>query len=127
MSPKSDEKQLLVRSVKKCLMFRLTVISVTFSLKEGPSVMRAKKKVLLLRRTRISSNSCSLLFSDCPDPLCEECGSVHQTVAFLKKHKIVSLEEVLKKGSIDLGKSPLCSIHKKELDLYCHDHTRSLL
>ena len=59
--------------------------------------------------------------SDCPGPLCEECQSVHQTAAFLKKHKVVSLEEVLKKGSVDLGKSPLCSIHKKELELYCQD------
>ena len=59
--------------------------------------------------------------SDCPGPLCEECQSVHQTAAFLKKHKVVPLEEVLKKGSVDLGKSPLCSIHKKELELYCQD------
>ena len=59
--------------------------------------------------------------SDCPGPLCEECHSAHRTVAFLKKHKVVSLEEVLKKGSIDLGKSPLCSTHKKELELYCQD------
>ena len=59
--------------------------------------------------------------SDCPGPLCEECLSAHQTVAVLKKHKIVPLEDVLKKGSIDLGKSPLCSIHKKELELYCQD------
>ena len=59
--------------------------------------------------------------SDCPGPLCEECQSIHQTVVFLKKHNVVSLEEVLKKGSIDLGKSPLCSIHKKELELYCQD------
>ena len=58
--------------------------------------------------------------SDCPGPLCEECQSAHRTVAFLKKHKIVPLEEVLKKGSIDLGKS-LCSTHKKELELYCQD------
>ena len=59
--------------------------------------------------------------SDCPGPLCEECQSAHETVAFLKKHKVLSLEEVLKKGSVDLGKSPLCSIHKKELELYCQD------
>ena len=59
--------------------------------------------------------------SDCPGPLCEECQSAHRTVAFLKKHKIVPLEEVLKKDTIDLGKSPLCSIHKKELELYCQD------
>ena len=59
--------------------------------------------------------------SDCPGPLCEECQSVHQTAVFLKKHKVVPLEEVLKKGSVDLGKSPLCSIHKKELELYCQD------
>ena len=59
--------------------------------------------------------------SDCPGPLCEECQGVHQTAVFLKKHKVVSLEDVLKKGSIDLGKSPLCSIHKKELELYCQD------
>ena len=59
--------------------------------------------------------------SDCPGPLCEECQSVHQSGAFLKKHKVISLEEVLKKGSVDLGKSPLCSIHKKELELYCQD------
>ena len=25
--------------------------------------------------------------SDCPGPLCEECQSAHETVAFLKKHK----------------------------------------
>ena len=59
--------------------------------------------------------------SDCPGPLCEECHSGHRTLAFLKKHKVVPLEEVLKKGSIDLGKSPLCSTHKKELELYCQD------
>ena len=59
--------------------------------------------------------------SDCPGPLCEECQSIHQTAVFLKKHKVVSLEEVLKKGSIDLGKSSLCSTHKKELELYCQD------
>ena len=59
--------------------------------------------------------------SDCPGPLCEECQSAHETVAFLKKHKVVPLEEVLKKGSVDLGNSPLCSIHKKELELYCQD------
>ena len=59
--------------------------------------------------------------SDCPGPLCEECRSVHQTAVFLKKHKVVSLEEVLEKGSIDLGTSPLCSTHKKELELFCQD------
>ena len=59
--------------------------------------------------------------SDCSGPLCEECQSAHQTVAVLKKHKVVPLEEVLKKGSVDLGKPPLCSTHKKELELYCQD------
>ena len=59
--------------------------------------------------------------SDCPGPLCAECQSIHQTGAFLKKHKVVSLEEVLEKGTIDLGKSPLCSTHKKELELFCQD------
>ena len=59
--------------------------------------------------------------SDCPGPLCEECHSGHLSLAFLKKHKIVPLEEVLEKASFDLEKSPLCSIHKKELELYCQD------
>ena len=59
--------------------------------------------------------------SDCPGPLCEECQSVHQTAVFLKKHKVVSLEEPLEKGLVDIGKSPLCSTHKKELELYCQD------
>ena len=59
--------------------------------------------------------------SDCPGPLCEECQSAHQTVAVLKKHKVVSLEEPLEKGLVDIGKSPLCSIHKKEFELYCQD------
>ena len=85
-------------------------------------ISRARKEEGTFCHAEHESPQLAIAFcSDCPGPLCEECHSGHRTLACLKKHKIVPLEEVLKKGSIDLGKSPLCSIHKKELELYCQD------
>ena len=59
--------------------------------------------------------------SDCPGPLCEECHSAHRTVAFLKKHKIKSLENALKEGIASLPNLPLCPAHNKELECFCQD------
>ena len=83
---------------------------------------RAREEEGILCHVEHESPQLAVAFcSDCPGSLCGECRREHQTVACLKKHKIVPLEEVLEKGSIDLGNSPLCSIHKKELELYCQD------
>ena len=59
--------------------------------------------------------------SDCPGPLCEECHSLHRTAPFAKKHKIVSLEDTLKRGLADQGNLPLCPAHIKELECFCQD------
>ena len=59
--------------------------------------------------------------SDCPGPLCEECHKGHGMVAFLKKHKIKSLEESLKEGIASSTSLPLCPAHKKELECFCQD------
>ena len=98
----------------------MTVFRVTRSLK-GKSSVERKEEGTFCYAEHESPQLAVAFCSDCPGPLCEECHSGHRTLAFLKKHKVVPLEEVLKKGSIDLGKSPLCSTHKKELELYCQD------
>ena len=59
--------------------------------------------------------------SDCPGPLCEECHSAHRTVAFLKKHKINSLEESVKEGIANLTNLPLCPAHNEPLKCFCQD------
>ena len=58
--------------------------------------------------------------SDCPGPLCEECHKGHGMVAFLKKHKIKSLD-ALKDGIASSTNLPLCPAHNKELECFCQD------
>ena len=58
--------------------------------------------------------------SDCPGPLCEECHSLHRKAAFLKKHKIVSLEDTLKESIAGQG-NLLCSAHNEPLKCICRD------
>ena len=59
--------------------------------------------------------------SDCPGPLCEECHSLHRRAAFLKKHKLVSLEDTSKKGIADQGNLPLCPAHNEPLKCFCQN------
>ena len=42
-------------------------------------------------------------------------------VAFLKKHKIKSLENALKEGIASSTNPPLCPVHNKELECFCQD------
>ena len=58
---------------------------------------------------------------DCPGPLCEECHKGHGMVAFLKKHKIKSLENALKDGIASLTNLPLCPAHNEPLKCFCQD------
>ena len=58
---------------------------------------------------------------DCPGPLCEECHKGHGMVAFLKKHKIKSLENALKDGIASSTNLPLCPAHNEPLKCFCQD------
>ena len=102
----------------------------SFPAEEFPRNTFAERKAIAKRREE-EGTFCSgehespqlavIFCSDCPGPLCEECHSLHRRAAFLKKHKIVSLEDTLKGGFGDPIYLPSCPTHNELLKWFCQD------
>ena len=124
---KKECRQNLLDRKASCSRCKETFV---FSAEGFPRYAFAERKAIAKRReeegtfcyAEHESPQLAVVFcSDCSGPLCEECHSGHRTLAFLKKHKIKSLEESLKEGNASSTNLPLCPAHNKELECFCQD------
>ena len=124
---KKECRQNLLDRKASCLHCKETFV---FPAEGFPRYAFAERKAIAKRReeegtfcyAEHESPQLAVVFcSDCPGPLCEECHKGHRTLAFLKKHKIKSLEIALKEGIASSTNFPLCPAHNKELECFCQD------